>query len=375
MRLVCEKNMCTGCMACVDSCPIGAISIIDSINAYNACINDETCISCNLCNKVCHVKHPIEGKTPIKWCQGWAADETIRNLGSSGGLASEFARSFIASGGVVCTCVYKDGMFGFQFIDTEQDVYKIAGSKYVKSNPSGAYAQIRDFLRKNIRVLFIGLPCQVAALKKVIGLKLGEQLTTVDLICHGTPSPNILSIYLQQHGKSIKEIYNIKFREKNTFSVCGQDTKGKNLVPITHKKEMDKYSIAFLNGACYTENCYSCRYAKVERISDVTIGDSWGSELDRSEKNRGISLVLCQTEKGLNLLNSANLKLFDVDLDRAIKSNHQLHSPAEMPRNRNVFLTKLKAGGNFNHLVWQYFTVKCIKQKVKKYLIMFHLVK
>ena len=112
MKTVCREDMCTGCMVCVDVCPAKAISVSDSLRANNAIINTEDCINCNLCSKICQVNHPVALIKPIKWYQGWAVDQNIRKLGSSGGVASELARSFIAIGGLVCTCVFKNGKFG-----------------------------------------------------------------------------------------------------------------------------------------------------------------------------------------------------------------------------------------------------------------------
>lgn len=374
MKTVCQRDMCTGCMACVEMCPVKAISVKDSLKAYNAIINVEECINCNLCNKICQINQQVIFASPVEWYQGWALDESIRRAGSSGGVASELARKFVASGGIVCTCVYRNGEFTFRLIKTQQDISMIAGSKYVKSNPFGMYKQIKKLLTKNIKVLFIGLPCQVAGLKKVIGTKLEEQLTTVDLICHGTPSPQILKLYLEQYEKSPQNIKNIKFREKNNFLLARANVTDEMYRPVNGKKEMDKYSIAFLNRACYTENCYTCQYAKLERVSDITLGDSWGSELGNAEKSKGISLILCQSSKGLDLIKDCNIKLLDVDINKAVEKNHQLHSPALMPRNRNIFLEKLQEGKNFNNLVWRYFTINCVKQKVKKYLIKLHLI-
>lgn len=48
----------------------------------------------------------------------------------------------------------------------------------------------------------------------------------------------------------------------------------------------DKYTLAFLNSINYTENCYNCQYAKIERVSDLTIGDSWGVIYAMKRKER-----------------------------------------------------------------------------------------
>ena len=60
------------------------------------------------------------------------------------------------------------------------------------------------------------------------------------------------------------------------------------------------------------------------RVSDITLGDSWGSNLDIQEQRKGISLILNQTQKGKELLEQSELELMDVELNRAIEHNHQL---------------------------------------------------
>lgn len=110
----------------------------------------------------------------------------------------------------------------------------------------------------------------------------------------------------------------ISFRTKTAFQLK------QNLKSVGIPGAIDKYSIAFLNSICYTENCYECQYARLERSSDVTLGDSWGTNLSNEEQKRGISLILCQTKKGQELLDLAELELREVDLDCAVQYNHQL---------------------------------------------------
>ena len=142
MITVCEKGKCTGCMECIDICPKGAVQVVDSMIEYNAIIDFDKCTKCNACHKACQNNHELMLAKPICWNQGWAADENIREKSSSGGLATAIELAFIRNGGVVCSCTFHSGRFEFDFAETEGEVSKFRGSKYVKSNPGGIYKKV-----------------------------------------------------------------------------------------------------------------------------------------------------------------------------------------------------------------------------------------
>ena len=112
-KLVCKSDCCVGCMACLEICPQGAIRIEDTARSYNAVIDENKCIDCGACYKLCQNNHFIVGQKPKIWKQGWAADNNIRNYSSSGGVAQALERAFIQSGGIVCSCSYSVGGFIF----------------------------------------------------------------------------------------------------------------------------------------------------------------------------------------------------------------------------------------------------------------------
>lgn len=368
MKTVCEKNMCAGCMACVNICHKNAIKIKDSLSAYNAVIDENECINCNACHNVCPKNNTPSLRKPMEWYQGWASDEEIRKTSSSGGFATAISLGFINRRGVVYGCEFAEGEFSFARATREEELEMIKGSKYVKSNPKEVFDSIKGDLSLGMPVLFIGLPCQVAALNNYIDDSLLNNLYTVDLICHGTPSPQLLNIFLKKYNKSLKSMRDIAFRQKNKMQVWG-DNEG-----IVTKGVSDKYTISFVNGLTYTDNCYKCDFARIERVSDITLGDSWGSELE-SEIKKGISLALCQTEKGKQLLLNANVELKDVDLDEAVKNNKQLKQPSIMLESRKSFFESIINGKSFNREVFKRFPKECVKQDVKSFLIKLKLIK
>jgi len=362
MKTVCAPNTCAGCMACVDVCPKNAIRMDTRMEVIQAQIVEDLCVDCGLCASVCPANHIPEQTKPVFWAQGWAEETGVRTAGSSGGVAGALARSFIGQGGAVYSCAYEQGAFGFLPAECVEEAARFAGSKYVKSDPSGMHKAVKKRLQEGQKVLVIGLPCQIAGLINYVGPGLRQRLYTADLICHGTPSPRVLDVFLQQHGKSLDGVQDVRFRRKGTFQVS---LDGNSVIT---QGVVDSYMLAFLGGATYTENCYTCPYARLERISDLTLGDSWGSELLQRNKG-GVSLVLCQSEKGKALLEQTPLHLEPVDLQQAVENNKQLRAPSNKPEFRQEFLQKLQRGSSMDTLVLRYFPRGSLKQRVKELLI------
>lgn len=359
---VCSHNKCNGCMACIDKCPKNCISIVDNIISYNAVRDMNICINCGQCEKICPNNTEIEKKAPLDWKQGWA-EWNVRSKSSSGGAASAIIRAFIESGGYVASCLFKDGEFVFEITNDLDFAKRFAGSKYVKSNPTGIYKKIQERLKTD-KVLFIGLPCQIAALKNFV--KKQDNLYTVDLICHGTPSPKVLEKFLAEKKIKIKECTDIKFRTNTAFGLSDQGI-------VFTPEGSDDYLITFLDSISYTENCYECQFATTDRVSDVTLGDSWGTEY-KEEKN-GVSLILIQTEKGRDLVYNAKLEMKNVDLEKARNENHQLRHPSIKKPQREAFLNDIVSGKSFAISTFKLYKKRIIKRNIKKVLVALHLIK
>lgn len=369
MRTVCDLNKCTACMACVEKCSHNAITVIDSIMYVNAVIKESKCINCGLCEKVCQVVHPLARREPIYWSQGWTTDEVSRRRSSSGAFAHSLARQMIADGGYVAACKFEKGEFGYALTQNAEELDQFRGSKYVKSDPKSIYFTVEKVLEEGKKALFIGLPCHVSGLKKYLG-KEYENLITVDLVCHGSPSPKLLEMFLNQYGISLNLVQNISFRKKDNFRICGSKIgKEKEEFCFTEPGIRDRFSLAFLYGLIYTDNCYQCPYAGIGRVSDITLGDSWGSELDEKDRKRGISLALCQTEKGKFFLERCKLKQFQVDIEKAVEANQQLRKPSHLPPNRDLFFKLLDEGKTFNSAIRKCFPKACARLDLKNFIL------
>ncbi|MBQ4536503.1 MAG: Coenzyme F420 hydrogenase/dehydrogenase, beta subunit C-terminal domain [Lachnospiraceae bacterium] len=364
METVCSLNQCTGCMLCVDICPRQAIHIEDSLDSYNALIDRKKCINCNACHNMCQNNCLVTKKPPIMSVQGWIGEDPKRERGSSGGVGSSLIEVFSNNTGSVYACYFSDGEFKFKKFSDKENIEKFSGSKYVKSNPIGIYLKIKKELLEGRKVLFIGLPCQVAAVK-IFCKGLDNNLYTVDLICHGTPSPQILDSFFRDFGMTLKDVNLLRFRKKDNYHIYSN----KEFNSKIPENVMDMYTYAFLNGITFTDNCYQCQYATINRVSDMTIGDSWGSLLPKEERNKGISLILCQTEKGKELLSMLNMIIYDVNLEKAVAANHQLMSPSNYPKERKCFFKYVKRGMSFDKAMRRSAPKAYYKKKLKKLLI------
>lgn len=360
---VCAPRQCAGCMACRDICPKDAIEIDDKIQWMNAKINASKCIECGLCHAVCQQIHPAPLIPTAACYQGWAP-ESERSLGSSGGFATTIMKSFVSRGGSVVSCKLRDSEFRFSVARNMDDLKGFSGSKYVKSNPEGAYKAVVGEIRAGNDVLFIGLPCQVSSMKNYVSMRHAnkEKLYTIDLICHGSPSVRLLQQALSEYGYPIDKCREIQFRENER---SGLKPDAKRIAPAG---VVDRYLAAFLKGGSYTDNCYSCHYAQRDRVSDLTLGDSWGTEL-KEEEMGGISLALVQTDKGQCLLDDAGVVLKPVNYENAVAHNHQLQHPSIRDKSHDILFSKLGSGSSFCSAVFAAYPKYCFRQEIKGLLV------
>ena len=278
---------------------------------------------------------------------GVAAKDAAEVLSStSGGVASVLARRIIADGGVVFGAAF-DPFPIVKHIRVEDDVgiERIKGSKYVESDISDALKEAVKLLREGVKVLFIGLPCQVAALYGMLGEDV-ENLVTVDLICHGKPPQKLFTHWISElECKLGARITRYWFRNKRG---CGWDDtrsfvhyveiENGNQLPIS--AEMNWYGRYFLGGATFMEGCYKCPFAKIPRIADITCGDFWGAKADsrfRRYIESGLSLVSIQSEKGSKLLDEVlvDADVIPVEASFALRCNQQIIHPSKRPIYRN----------------------------------------
>ena len=342
MDIICKAEQCTGCAACMNRCPKKCIEMHeDSIMGHLHPVIDHTkCVDCGACKKVCPVNSPLNLQKPLTAYAGWDKSESEYKSSTSGGAASAFARYVIRQGGVVYGCSMMPGIEVRHIrIDTEYDIRLLKGYKYVQSTIGDVYSKVREDLRQDRKVLFIGTPCQVAGVKSFIGERIAGNLYTVDLICHGTPSLAFLRRHILKKTKGVvpDEIFFRKGAYLLLLLLGGKEIYRSSLFL---QRYQDIYYNAFFDGFSYRDSCNTCRYAQPNRVSDVTIGDFWGLDEDFPlEHPHGCSVLLPTTEKGMVLIDGirSEFNLFERSVDEAVNGNEQLRNPKKKNFRIKVF--------------------------------------
>ena len=313
MKKIVNQKKCTGCYACVNICPKDAIAIKRNNTESNEVVINNKCINCHLCECVCPSINPVSMKKARFCYAAWSKDNRDLMESSSGGIAAVLSRAFLRDSGIVYGSVSKNKKVFHERVESISKCDELRGSKYVESSIGFCYRRVKQDLRNNKKVLFIGTPCQVAGLKRFLG-KEYDDLLTVDLICHGTPPFDYLEKYINSilSKKQRGEWDRVSFRNnKYEFSIMAREK-----VLYKQVASLDAYFSAFLSGLILRQSCYSCKFAAMERVGDITIGDFWG--LDRKKLPYDylgkVSVVLPNTAKGETVMVGLSNELVMVEL-------------------------------------------------------------
>ncbi|MBW9203927.1 4Fe-4S dicluster domain-containing protein [Bacteroidales bacterium SW292] len=349
---VASKTACTACMACIDSCNHNALSYdIDKNGFFSIKVNTQQCIGCGACTKHCPVLNvtPNENKHYLECFSAWSNDDKLRERSASGGGFIAIAMEIIKQGGIVYGAVIDGLAVKHKRIEYADELHLLQGSKYQPSILAGIYKSVRSDLNAGRLVLFSGLGCQVAGLYSFLGKgKNYDNLFTIDTICGGV-STMLPIINLNRENKYTSII---SFRDKeHGWQSRGFKYQLKMLATdgqIVNLSDQNMVIRAFCNKIGKRDSCLDCSFSGIHRMSDCTIGDFWGIEIDEKEERKGVSALLVHSERFSVFVRSCNITLNRVDWEKIATSNPCLyfnHFPIIRHFiSRKLFLRALKKG-------------------------------
>lgn len=360
MNSVCENfdsTKCCGCGACINVCPVNALSYgKDEFGFIRPVLDERFCISCGKCVRCCPYK-TVESNSPLFFQPAvYAAVNENANVvykSSSGGAFYSLAKYVLDKKGIVFgACMQDDFKVCHVSVESLEDLCKIQRSKYVQSFIGNTYTQVRTILRNGRFVLFSGTPCQIAGLNSFLLNRKYENLLTVEVVCHGVPSQDLFDdyrVFLESiYGPLKSYIFRYKEKAENGMkwysSFC---TKKKKIV---FNWPEDSYNYYYMKSLIYRDSCYECMFAKRNRNSDITLCDYWhweGLHKDDFSANTSVSGVIVNTMRGADVLNAVSntLRLCKSNFDYMSLHNTCLLKPCGKKENRKFVLNKWKTDG------------------------------
>lgn len=342
-----SKYDCCGCEACAQRCPHNAIEMQrDKEGFLYPQISRKKCIDCGLCEQVCPIINQRESTTPIATYAAKNKEDKIRLSSSSGGIFTLLANKIIENNGVVFGAKFNEKWEVVHgYAKTADELANFRGSKYVQSHIGDNFKIAEQFLKSGRKVLFSGTPCQIAGLKLFLRRNY-PNLTCIDIICYGIPSPMVWGKYINQHGSS--NISAVSFRDKSNgwknYELAIDGTWG-NIVRENTGQNI--YMKLFLQNLILRPSCAQCPAKGEKRNSDITIADYWGIQHVHPEfdDDKGCNLVIINSEKGQSLFNSIICEKIQTDLTTALSFNPSYKKSITEHKYRKYFFKKFPKKG------------------------------
>ena len=340
-----DPKDCCGCSVCVQTCPKHCIKLAEDAEGFlYPTVDNDTCVKCGKCDIACPMQHTNKPQVPLETYAATNPNEYVRSQSSSGGIFSILAEYVIRQGGIVFGAAF-NGNWEVVHSHTEsmEGLAKFRGSKYAQSQIRDSSSDAERFLKEGRLVLFSGTPCQIAGLKRYLR-KEYDNLLAVDCVCHGVPSPGIFRDYL---GSVSRPITKVNFRDKRTgwkhYSITVK-SESSELSEVYHDND---YMQGFLSNLYLRPSCYDCHFRKGSSGSDITLGDFWGIDKIRPEldDDKGLSLVIVNNERAVDLLSTLDCNLAEMQLSDAIKYNPSITTSVSIPKYRRLFFWTRKHFG------------------------------
>ena len=361
-----NKQLCTGCCACMNVCPEQCITMESDHEGFLYPKIDTTkCSNCGLCEKVCPVPDgrliPVERIASPQVFAAWNKDNEVRLDSTSGGIFSALAVEMFDAGGFVAGAVYqKDHSVAHIVTDDRSSLEEIRSSKYLQSYTGRLFSDIKQILENDGRVLVCAAPCQIAGLYSVLGRDY-EKLITCDFICIGVNSPKAFRKYMDMLERRYgSPAVKIKFKNKtfgwHRFATRVDFANGRTYIKDRYH---DPYMRSLLNARFVRPSCYDCRFKGMHRRADITLADFWGIEKFYPELDNdcGTSAVILNSQKGRDFFHRTSERIVsqECSLWEVAAGNRAMSQSIERGHKREQFFAEID-DKPFDELADKYFS-------------------
>ncbi len=351
MNSVLGTKDCYGCGVCAASCKRNAIHMnLNSSGFYEPVVDEEKCVHCNMCDIVCSFRTENveqDSSFEVKFYAGWSRNNEVRKVCSSGGVGFEIARFLLSKNYCAILCRYnlQEKRVEHYLAKTEDELKASIGSKYIQSDTSRGFAQ----LRKDSKYLVVGTPCQIDSMRRwVKKLQMDDDVFLVDFFCHGVPSMLMWEKYLSEVEKENEGIKHVSWRDKKTG---WHDSWVMNIGDhyTSRFSQGDLFYRMYLKNRCLSKPCYEkCKFKVLKSAADIRIGDLWGSKYADNEE--GVNGVVALTKVGSVLLKEMESDLHLEPSTEMIVCESQMKRSARRPVSYGYVMRSIHSGKTLRNI-------------------------
>jgi coenzyme F420-reducing hydrogenase beta subunit len=353
LETVVSNNLCVGCGMCAGIFPKVLRMYTDKYGAYlpelagevsedwgklslKVCPfadnqENEDTLAAELFSHQKGIKHRSETGYYLKCFTGHVTNQEERLASTSGGIITWLAGEMLRSGkvdGVACVGQNNDeeNLFEFQLITDSANLSKCRKARYYPVEVSGIIRKIKEADR---RILFIGLPCFLKALRFAMKIDhvLKERIVyTIGLFCGHLKTKRYTAYLAKSCGVNEKEIKMVNFRKK----VSGRPASKYAFEVFTWKDGTENYQQIMMEDVWASKWSYNlfmldaCEYCDdiMAETADVSLGDAWLQECVNDY--RGTNIIVCRQKDMIDVLNAGvdvgELSLKETSIERVIQS-------------------------------------------------------
>ena len=358
MIRITNNSDCCGCESCKQICPKNSITMRrDAEGFLYPTVDMSSCIDCHLCERVCPMIIRGTERRPLEVLAAKSCNEVVRLSSSSGGIFTPLAEHTLRRGGVVFGAKFNDKLYvEHTAIEDVEALSALRGSKYLQSIIGDSYKRAEEALKGGREVLFSGTPCQIAGLKCYLRREY-ESLLTVEVVCHGVPSPKVWQEYMDGLSAELKiersDIEAISFRDKSrgwkNFSFRVDYKREDSSHTFVEPFQSNTFMRGFLQNLYLRPSCHNCPARSGRSGADISIADHWGIERinPQLDDDKGLGLLLINSERGKSAFEqiASEVEYATTPYAKALAYNPCIeHSVAE-PKLRNSFWHSYEENG------------------------------
>lgn len=343
---------CLGCGACEAVCKSHALQLRwQPEEKFQISVDEKRCKDCFMCEAVCPQLYSQKDNLQKPECK------VISEFSTNNVISSIFLE-FLSHGDYVCAPVWGNNFqeLSYKLISDYEEIENISWQVPIYVCPHDIYKRVKKLLQEGKRVAFLGVPCQVAALRNVLD-ESGENLLTVSFPCQGIVVAGIFQKHMREicGGKKIKNI---------SFGYPGKEISG----PIAVCERSMHYwqawpetlQISFSDGTSYLgtaesdtflkgwheklnvfPGCTECIFSQLPQQSDITICNLSGMNFGQKDIRLAVQIIL-NNKRGNELVeeleNKANARGIPVYDVHSNKTESFLHCKPEKHPAQKRFL-------------------------------------